>query len=119
MTPLPITAIPGLGAGSPMQALQGLSGPTAATAPTAPTAPTAAPTAGGASFQSFLENKIGSVVDLQNQADAASQAVATGQSSDLAGATIAVEKASISMELTGAIRNKVIDAYQEIMRMQV
>jgi flagellar hook-basal body complex protein FliE len=45
--------------------------------------------------------------------------VATGTSSDLAGATVAVEKASIAMELTSAVRNKAIEAYQEIMRMQV
>ena len=55
----------------------------------------------------------------QNQADAASQAVATGQSSDLAGATVAVEKASIAIDLVSSIRNKAVDAYQDIMRMQV
>jgi flagellar hook-basal body complex protein FliE len=76
--------------------------------------------AGGASgFAGMLQQKLGSVVDLQNQADAASQAVATGQSSDLAGATVAVEKASIAIDLTSSIRNKAVDAYQEIMRMQV
>jgi flagellar hook-basal body complex protein FliE len=107
MTPIPIMPISGLGAAAPTQAI------------TAPTAPTVAPTSGGTSFQSFLSDRLGSVASLQQQADAASQAVATGQSSDLAGATIAVEKASIATELTGAIRNKVIDAYQEIMRMQV
>ena len=57
--------------------------------------------------------------DLQNEADAASQAVATGQSSDLAGATVAVEKASIAIDLVSSIRNKAVDAYQDIMRMQV
>jgi flagellar hook-basal body complex protein FliE len=59
------------------------------------------------------------VQDLQSQANAASQAVATGQSTDLAGATVAVEKASIALQLVGAMRNKAIDAYQDIMRMQV
>ena len=111
MTALPINAIPGLGSLQSLQPLQPVG-----TLPTQATAPSAA---GGTSFSQLLTDKIGSVVDLQHQADAASQAVATGQSSDLAGATIAVEKASIAMELTGAIRNKVIDAYQEIMRMQV
>jgi flagellar hook-basal body complex protein FliE len=67
----------------------------------------------------MLQQKLGSVVDLQNQADSASQAVATGQSSDLAGATVAVEKASIAVDLVSSIRNKAVDAYQEIMRMQV
>jgi flagellar hook-basal body complex protein FliE len=78
------------------------------------------PSVGGAGgFSSMLQQKLGSVVDLQNQADSASQAVATGQSSDLAGATVAVEKASIAVDLVSSVRNKAVDAYQEIMRMQV
>jgi flagellar hook-basal body complex protein FliE len=76
--------------------------------------------AGGTTgFASMLQQKLGGVVDLQNQADAASQAVATGASSDLAGATVAVEKASIAIDLVSSIRNKAVDAYQDVMRMQV
>jgi flagellar hook-basal body complex protein FliE len=74
---------------------------------------------GSSGFASLLSQKLGGVVDLQNEADAASQAVATGKSSDLAGATVAVEKASIAIDLVSAIRNKAVDAYQEVMRMQV
>ena len=74
---------------------------------------------GGTGFAQLLTQKLSSVVDLQNQADSASQAVATGQSSDLAGATVAVEKASIAIDLVSAIRNKAVDAYQDVMRMQV
>jgi flagellar hook-basal body complex protein FliE len=98
-------------------------GGTAATAPTAATVPgadVAAPKGpAGVSFQGMLADKLSSVAGLQTQANAAAQAVATGTSSDLAGATVAVEKASIAMELTSAVRNKAIEAYQEIMRMQV
>jgi flagellar hook-basal body complex protein FliE len=74
---------------------------------------------GTSGFASMLQQKLGGVVDLQNQADSASQAVATGASSDLAGATVAVEKASIAIDLVSSVRNKALDAYQEIMRMQV
>ena len=74
---------------------------------------------GTGGFAQLLSQKLGGVVDLQNEADAASQAVATGQSSDLAGATVAVEKASIAIDLVSSIRNKAVDAYQDIMRMQV
>jgi flagellar hook-basal body complex protein FliE len=74
---------------------------------------------GTGSFTQMLTQKLGGVVDLQNEADSASQAVATGQSSDLSGATLAVEKASIAVDLVSAIRNKAIDAYQDVMRMQV
>ena len=98
-------------------------GSTAATAPTAATVPgagAAAPTGpDGVSFQGMLADKLSSVQSLQTQANAAAQAVASGSSSDLAGATVAVEKASIAMELTSAIRNKAVEAYQDIMRMQV
>ena len=78
-----------------------------------------APCGGSSGFANLLSQKLGGVVDLQNEADAASQAVATGQSTDLAGATVAVEKASIAIDLVSAIRNKAIDAYQDVMRMQV
>jgi flagellar hook-basal body complex protein FliE len=74
---------------------------------------------GSSGFANLLSQKLGGVVDLQNEADSASQAVATGKSSDLAGATVAVEKASIAIDLVSAIRNKAVDAYQEVMRMQV
>jgi flagellar hook-basal body complex protein FliE len=74
---------------------------------------------GSTGFASMLSQKLGGVVDLQNQADSASQAVATGQSSDLAGATVSVEKASIAIDTVSAIRNKAVDAYQDVMRMQV
>jgi flagellar hook-basal body complex protein FliE len=107
--PLPIAPI-GVGA----------TAPTAATAATLPGAGAAAPTGpNGVSFQGMLTDKLSSVASLQTQANSAAQAVASGTSSDLAGATVAVEKASIAMELTSAVRNKAVEAYQEIMRMQV
>ncbi|MDX6511716.1 MAG: flagellar hook-basal body complex protein FliE [Gaiellaceae bacterium] len=77
------------------------------------------PVAGAGGFANLLSQKLGGVVDLQNEADTASQAVATGKSSDLAGATVAVEKASIAIDLVSAIRNKAVEAYQDVMRMQV
>jgi flagellar hook-basal body complex protein FliE len=108
MAPLPIAGVGGV---TPIQPLNPVGADGLATPGAAPAAP--------ASFQGLLADKLGSVMDLQNQADLAAQAVATGQSSDLAGATVAVEKASIATELVGAIRNKAIDAYQDVMRMQV
>src|SRR5262249_5608647 len=112
MTPVPIQPLHPVIGSAHIQPLVPVQDPAIA-------APPAAPATGPGSFQSLLADQIGSVVDMQNQADAASQAVASGQSSDLAGAVVAVEKASIALELTGAIRNKAVDAYQEIMRMQV
>jgi flagellar hook-basal body complex protein FliE len=73
----------------------------------------------GGGFGDLLRDKLGSVVALQGQAESAAQAVATGRSDDLSGATIAVEKASIAIELVSAIRNKAIEAYQDVMRTQI
>jgi flagellar hook-basal body complex protein FliE len=109
---LPIGAI----GSSPLSGLQSVG----ATAPTAPTNPAGvAGEVGGTSFGDMLSSKLGEVTNLQDQANQAAQAVASGQSDDLAGASIAVEKASIAIELTGAIRNKALEAYQDVMRMQV
>jgi flagellar hook-basal body complex protein FliE len=56
-----------------------------------------------------------------SQADAAdqAQALATGQASDVTSVVMAVEKASLELQLATQIRNKGVEAYQEIFRMQV
>jgi flagellar hook-basal body complex protein FliE len=89
-------------------------------------APTSAPglegvadATGATSFANLLKDKLSSTVQLQQDAANASEAVATGRSDDLTGATIAVEKASIAIELVSAIRNKAVEAYQDVMRMQI
>jgi flagellar hook-basal body complex protein FliE len=43
----------------------------------------------------------------------------TGNTDDLAGTLISAEKSEIALNLTVAIRNKAVDAYKEIMNMQV
>ncbi len=43
----------------------------------------------------------------------------TSKKKDIAGAMIAMEKADVSLRMLMAVRNKVVNAYQEIMRMQV
>ena len=50
--------------------------------------------------------------------DSAAAAVATGNG-DIATMTAAMTKSSVDMQLTVAVRNKAVEAYQEIMRMQV
>jgi flagellar hook-basal body complex protein FliE len=54
--------------------------------------------------------------DQQTAADAATRLV-TGQTTDVASVMIASQRASLSLSLALQVRNKVIDAYQEIMRM--
>lgn len=73
----------------------------------------------GDDFGAFLKDALQKVDNLQKEAEVASLGLATGQIQDLHTAVIAMEKASIALSLTVEVRNKVIDAYHEMMRMQV
>lgn len=73
----------------------------------------------GTDFANFLNDALHQVDSLQKNADAASIGIATGQSQDLHTAMVALEKANLSLSLTVEVRNKVLDAYNQIMRMQI
>lgn len=73
----------------------------------------------GTGFKDMLGDKLGAAIRLEAQGAAAAQSLATGTAEDISAATIAVQKAAISMQLVGAVRNKAIEAYQDVMRMQV
>lgn len=73
----------------------------------------------GADFSQFLQEALKEVDELQKTADAASVGLATGQIQDLHTVMVALEKASLSLSMTVEVRNKVLDAYHEIMRMQI
>ncbi|MHB8073715.1 flagellar hook-basal body complex protein FliE [Desulfosporosinus fructosivorans] len=73
----------------------------------------------GPDFSKFLTDALGQVDALQKNADAASLQLATGQVDDLSSVMVALEKASLSLSLTVATRDKVLDAYNQIMRMQI
>jgi flagellar hook-basal body complex protein FliE len=77
----------------------------------------AAPGAQPGSFLDFLHKAMDSVNQAQVQADQAATALAAGQIQDLSQVTIAAEKAALMLQLTVEVRNKVLDAYQELMRM--
>ncbi len=66
-------------------------------------------------FQASLDR----VNDMQQQADQAIESLVTGEVKDIAQTMIAVEKANLSFELMTQIRNRIVEAYQEVMRMQV
>jgi len=70
-------------------------------------------------FGDFLQNALNHVNQLQSAGRQASLDLAAGKIQDIAEVTIAGEKASIALQLTMQVRNKVVDAYQEVMRMQV
>lgn len=71
------------------------------------------------SFEEYLTNSIKDVNELQIDADRQSTLLATGQAENVHDVTIAATKAKISLDLTMAVRNKVVESYKEIMRMQV
>jgi len=73
----------------------------------------------GANFAAFFQNALQEVNKLQLDADAANVKLATGSIEDIAPVVIATEKASIALQLSMQVRNKIIEAYNEVMRMQV
>jgi flagellar hook-basal body complex protein FliE len=84
-----------------------------------PTQSSANPTAAGSGFAETLKAVVDDVNTTQLEADKAVERLQTGESKNLHEVMIAMEKADISLRLTVQMRNKALDAYQEIMRMQV
>ncbi len=82
--------------------------------------PAAAPTnPGEKTFADTLKDAVQSVNEAQKTADFKAQQLATGKTSDIADVMLASEKANIQFKLMTSVRNKIIEAYQEIMKMQV
>ncbi|NCO66677.1 MAG: flagellar hook-basal body complex protein FliE [Candidatus Aquicultor secundus] len=83
-------------------------------------APKAESPAGNAldTFSGILNNEIHQVDAVQKSADTAVEKFIAGEL-DIHDVMIEVEKASVAMQLTVQLRNKVMEAYQEVMRMQV
>ncbi|MBN2332630.1 MAG: flagellar hook-basal body complex protein FliE [Deltaproteobacteria bacterium] len=77
------------------------------------------PAGGAASFSSVLQQSLGKVNTLQQQADTQVAQVHSGQSADLISAIVALEEADMSFQLLLQVRNKAVKAYDEIMRMQL
>lgn len=71
------------------------------------------------SFGQILKNSLGQVNQLQTDAEKTAQTYAVGGPVELHQVMIATERAELAMELTMQIRNKLIQAYQEISRMGV
>jgi len=73
----------------------------------------------GDQFAEALKSSLASVNQSQVTADRAAEQVAAGNTKNLHEAMIKLEEADISLRLMVQVRNKVVEAYQEIMRMQV
>ncbi|MSM40251.1 MAG: flagellar hook-basal body complex protein FliE [Geobacter sp.] len=79
-------------------------------------AKSAAPVEG---FSKYLGEMIDKVNSSQMASDKAIQQLATGETKALHEVMIAMEKASVSFQFITQVRNKAVEAYQEIMRMPV
>ncbi|MDH7479845.1 MAG: flagellar hook-basal body complex protein FliE [Syntrophomonadaceae bacterium] len=75
--------------------------------------------AGGGSFGEVLNNAIKKLNDAQVNADNLTLGLLTGEVQDIHQVTIAMQEAKLSMQLAVEVRNKVVEAYQEISRMQI
>lgn len=75
--------------------------------------------AGNRTFGDVLKNSMEKVNEYQSQADTAIKELVAGRSKNIHETMLAVERADASLKLMMQVRNKVLDAYREIMRMQV
>jgi len=96
------------------QAFQGLAGASAQTGATS---------AGGSGttpspFSDLLTDAVGQVNQLEEQARTAVSGLMTGSGVDVHQAMIATQKANMSFELALAVRNKAVQAYQQVIGMQ-
>lgn len=70
-------------------------------------------------FGQFLTESLGKVNSLQQEANVAMEKLASGESQNLHETLLAVEKADIAFRTMNQVRTKVLDAYREIMKMQI
>ena len=75
--------------------------------------------ASGPSFGQMLQSALGQVSGLQDHAGQMATAFAQGKTGDIHSVMIASEQATMALQLTTQIRNKAVDAYQEVMRMSM
>ena len=86
--------------------------------PPTPVSPAAGPATPGV-FQEIFANALGSVQSAGQAASASVQNFLSGEGEELHSTILATQRAELSFDLFLQMRNKVVSAYQEIMRMQV
>jgi len=79
----------------------------------------AAGTEGGVAFGDLLKQALQEVNQASSQAEDEARNLMTGESADMHTAMLAVQKADLSFQMMMAVRSKLIDAYREVMRMQM
>ena len=110
---MPVGGIPAVGAVAPSGTAQtGFAGASSVTGTTG------AASASGAAFGSSMVGAVEGLQQLQSQSKTLAVKAITGDLTDIHDATIAATRAQVTLELVAAVRNKGVDAFTEIMRMQ-
>ena len=76
-------------------------------------------TTGSSTFESMLGDALNQVSSINAVASQKVDALASGTIDDLHGTMISMKEADISVKLVGTVRNKILDAFQEIWRTSV
>jgi flagellar hook-basal body complex protein FliE len=74
--------------------------------------------AGGSSFQSILGDLVKQVDELQSDANRSIEGLVTGETKNIHDVSVRVAEAGIAFDLMMEVRNKLLDAYQQISQMQ-
>jgi flagellar hook-basal body complex protein FliE len=118
---MPIDGVNGVTTNAMTNALTSVSGTssdigTSATSATSATSGTEG--TGGSGFAASLGNAVDGLQQLQSDSKTLALKAVTGNLDDIHDATIASTRAQVTLELVAAVRNKGVDAFNEIMRMQ-
>jgi flagellar hook-basal body complex protein FliE len=73
----------------------------------------------GSMFQGMFQTAVNTVEGMQAKADSTVQSFLSGENEDVHSSVLAVQQASLSFSLFQQVRNRVVSAYQEVMKMQV
>jgi flagellar hook-basal body complex protein FliE len=99
---------------SALSSIQNISAATSVNAASSATSPSSA-----SAFSDLLNQALSSVTSTETAAQNEGLALLTGNNQNIHNVVLSAEKAEIALRLTLQVRNKVLDAYNEIMRMQV
>jgi flagellar hook-basal body complex protein FliE len=75
-------------------------------------------TAPGSAFTDVLKDSLGTVNDLQKQKNAMIESFASGETQNVHELMISLQRAGLAVSMTSAVRNKVMEAYRELSRIQ-
>ncbi len=84
-----------------------------------PNAAAATASSGSNAFSNLLQNTISNMQSLQNNASTSARQFMTGENEELHSVALAGQQAELAFELGLQVRNKVVSAYQEVMKMQL